>query len=381
MPTAPNVLLPRLALTLRAALWFGPLLLPSIALAQSSPQALAEALQQTARAGNAAAYRKLLAPSGTFSVESSNFAADLARNAPRDVRYTFSRLKLFGTRATADLTLDWTRTQASEGQTDQETGHVTFPVQLVRVGEVWRYAGEAFEPVSTQTGTLLALAVPGLRERVVPIAPLLMSAAEKVRSVLGLTVPKGAVVKVYPDGSSLSASVYLSLPPVNGWSEPGEAIKIVLASGSRAEINRAALHVLTHEFTHLAVSQAVGQAKNKRIPWWLHEGLANFVSFDSLSVQYRTRLLANAQGSWIPLSSLADFQTVPEYAQDNAYSQGLAVVQFLAQTKGKDRPWQLTQTLADTGQADAAADAVGFASFAALETATQVWLATTGRDK
>jgi hypothetical protein len=359
----------------RAAVWSGLMLWPCAAFAQSSPQALAEALQQAARAGNAAAYRKLLAPNGTFTVEARNFAADLARHVPVDVRYTFSRLTLLGAGASADLTLDWTHWQTGEGQAEQERGHVTLPVQLVRTGKVWRYAGEAFEMVHTQTGTLLALAVPGLPGRVAHIAPLLTSAAQQVRSVLGLTVPRDAVVKVYPDSFSLSASVYLSLPPVNGWGEPGEAIKIVMASGSAAEINRAALHVLTHEFTHLAVSQAVGEAKNKHIPWWLQEGLANFVSFDSLSTQYRIRLLDDARAGWVPLSWLADFQTVSEDAQHKAYSQGLAVVRFLAQTKGKDRPWQFARTLADTSQVDTAAHTVGFASFLALETATQAWLA------
>lgn len=125
-------------MTLRTALLAG-LMLCSSALAQRTPQELAGALQTAARSGNAGAYRALLTPGGTFTVEGANFAADLARRAPADVTYSFSDVRQQGTRAEATLTLAWTRRLG-------EVRRVTLPVELVRVGEVWRYAGEAFTP-------------------------------------------------------------------------------------------------------------------------------------------------------------------------------------------------------------------------------------------
>ncbi|WP_216325197.1 basic secretory family protein [Deinococcus aestuarii] len=366
-------------MTFRAALLVGLTLLGPAALAQRTPQELAQALQQAARAGDAAAYRNLLAPSGTFTVEGANFAADLARRTPADVTYTFSELGQEGSRADVSLTLTWTRVPEGRGPSEGQASRVTLPVQLVRVGEVWRYAGEAFIPVKTETGSLLALRVPGLPERVSPLAPLLPRAAQEVKNVLGLPVPPDAVVKVYPDSPSLSASVYLSLPPVAGWNEPGEAIKLVMPGGTAAEVEGATLRVLTHEFTHLAVGLAAGPGRDKRIPWWLHEGLANFAARTFVTERgwqaWQSRVNGYARSGWVPLGELADFPNVPEARWDNAYRQGLGVVEYLAATRGKEGPWQLARAFAQTGESDAAARGAGFSSFAALETAARTWLA------
>ncbi|MEF2279688.1 hypothetical protein V3W47_15440 [Deinococcus sp. YIM 134068] len=362
-------------MTLRAALLVLTTLLAPAAHAQRTPQELAQALQTAARAGDAVAYRNLLAPGGTFTVEGANFAADLTRRVPADVTYTLGDIREQGTQADATLTLVWTRVPG-------QVSRVTLPVRLMRVGEVWRYAGEAFQPVRTETGTLLALNAPGLAERTAIIAPLLTRAAGEVRNVLGLPVPGDAVVKVYPDSSSLSASVYLSLPPVAGWNEPGEAIKLVLAGGTPAEVEGATLRVLTHEFTHLAVGLAAGAGRDKRIPWWLHEGLANFAARTFVSERgwqaWQSRVNGYARSGWVPLADLADFPAVPENRWDHAYRQGLGVVEFLAETRGREEPWLLAKTFAETGQGDAAAKAVGFASLGALETAARAWLAARG---
>lgn len=358
-------------MTLRTALLAGLMLCPS-ALAQRTPQELAGALQTAARAGHAAAYRALLAPGGTFTVEGANFAADLARRPPRDVTYTFRDVRADGTGATATLDLVWTRVPG-------EVRRVSLPVRLVRVGEVWRYAGEAFTPVKTETGTLLALNVPGLAEGAASLAPLLPRAAREVQRVLGLTVPADAVVKVYPDAERLSATVYPSLQPVSGWNEPGEAIKLVLLGGSPSQAEASALRVLTHEFTHLAVGLAAGPGGDKRIPWWLHEGLANFAarSFTSEASwgAWQARANAYARAGWVPLAALADFPAVSEDRWDHAYRQGLGVVEFLAERQGGDAPWRLAQAFAQTGDRDRAARALGFASFAALERDARAWLA------
>lgn len=111
--------------------------------------------------------------------------------------------------------------------------------------------------------------------------------------------------------------------------------------------------MLTHEFTHLAVGLAAGPGRDKRIPWWLHEGLANFAArafVPGRSWQaWHSRASAYAKSGWVPLSELADFPSVPENRWDNAYRQGLGVVEFLAQTRGKGEPWRLTQAFAETG--------------------------------
>ncbi|GGO17674.1 hypothetical protein [Deinococcus humi] len=340
------------------------------AAAQTTPEALAGALQTAARAGDGAAYHMLLSLEGTFAVEGGNFAADLGRTPQPTVTYQFSEVRADGPQSRASLALSWER---QPGQLSR----VSLPVVLNRQGDVWRYGGEAFVTLPARGFTLDILDVPGLPTRATSVAPLLPQAAAHVADVLGLQVPAAATVKVYPDMPTLSASVALSLQPVGGWNEPGEAIKLVLPGGNSPATEL--LRVLSHEFTHLSVSAAAGQGRDKRLPWWLHEGLADFVAraywTPGATQSRRERVAGYARSGWVPLSELADFSTVPENRWTYVYAQGLGLVEFLAATKGQEAPMQLALAFADTGDADGAARALGFSSFADLETKTRAWLA------
>lgn len=337
--------------------------------AQATPEALAQQLQAAARAGNAAAYRGLLGGSGTFVTESANFAADLGRVAQPSVTYTLSDVKADAAQATARLTLTWQRVAG-------QTSRASFPVRLERRGEVWRYAGEDLRVLPAAPYALYALNDGTLPERAAALAPLLGRAATRVREVLAVEVPPAATVKVYPDMATLSASVNLTLQPVGGWNEPGEAIKLILSGAGAVEADT--LRLLSHEFTHLSVSAAVQEGAGRRVPWWLHEGLADDVSrayWTPQAVSARQeRIRDYAASDWVPLSELADFPAVPENRWRYVYAQGLGMVEFLS-ARSVGAPLALARAFADTGDADRAARAVGFASFSALETQARTWLA------
>ncbi|WP_295816260.1 hypothetical protein [uncultured Deinococcus sp.] len=337
--------------------------------AQATPEALAQQLQAAARAGNAAAYRGLLGGSGTFVTESANFAADLGRVAQPSVTYTLSDVKADAAQATARLTLTWQRVAG-------QTSRASFPVRLERRGEVWRYAGEDLRVLPAAPYALYALNDGTLPERAAALAPLLGQAATRVREVLAVEVPPAATVKVYPDMATLSASVNLTLQPVGGWNEPGEAIKLILSGAGAVEADT--LRLLSHEFTHLSVSAAVQEGAGRRVPWWLHEGLADDVSrayWTPQAVSARQeRIRDYAASDWVPLAELADFPAVPENRWRYVYAQGLGMVEFLS-ARSVGAPLALALAFADTGDADRAARAVGFASFSALETQARTWLA------
>ncbi len=347
--------------------------LTSPAFAQTTPGALVGALQTAARAGDAAAYQRLLYLDGTFVMEGPNFAADLGRVPQPTATYLFSGIRMDGPRASARLSLGWERVPG-------QMSRVSLPVTLFKVGEVWRYGGESLQALPAGKYSLLVLDMPGLPERAAIVAPLLSQAAVRVRDTLGLEVPDAAAVKVYPDMTVLSASVALSLQPVGGWNEPGEAIKLVLPSSANP-INEL-LRVLSHEFTHLSVSEAAGQGRDKRIPWWLHEGLADFVAraywTPGAAESRRERVAGYARGDWVPLSELTDFNAVPENQWKCVYAQGLGLVEFLADTRGKDAPMRLALAFAETGEADGAARVLDFSSFSDLETQVRGWLVMRG---
>ncbi|CAM3626454.1 hypothetical protein DEFR109230_05790 [Deinococcus frigens] len=343
------------------------------AFAQTTPEELAGALQAAARSGDAAAYQKLLHSEGTFAVEGPNFAADLDRVPQPSAVFRFSEVAVEGDQARANLNLSWERQP-------EQVSRVSLPVTLFKAGAVWRYGGEALRTLPAGEYSLLALDVSGLPLRAAAIAPLLSRAAERVRDTLGLKVPNAATIKVYPNMTVLSASVALSMQPVGGWNEPGESIKLVLPGSANPD--QELLRVLSHEFTHLSVSGAAGQRRDKRIPWWLHEGLADFVAraywTPGAAESRRERVAGYAKGDWMPLSDLTDFNAVPESRWKYVYAQGLGLVEFLAETKGKQASVKLALAFAEVGEADGAARALGFDSFADLETQVRAWLVMRG---
>ena len=75
------------------------------------------------------------------------------------------------------------------------------------------------------------------------------------------------------------------------------------------------------------------------------------------------------------LAELADFPAVPEARWRYVYAQGLGMVEFLTETKGKDAPLALARAFAEAGNADRAARALSFPSFADLESQARSWLA------
>lgn len=337
--------------------------------AQRTPEELAGQLQDAARRGDGAAYSALVGGRGTFVVEGRNFAADLARVPQPTVQYLLEGVNVVGDEATARLTFSWERRPDA-------VVRASLPVRLERRGDVWRYAGEDVRVAAVGAFTLATVNEAGLPERAAFLGPLLGVAAGRVRAALGVEVPAGATVKVYPSMVALSVSVNLTLQPVAGWNEPGEAVKLVLPDGPEAR--RSALRLLSHEFTHLGVTAALPPGTDRRVPWWLHEGLADWASSPYLGAAglaaRQGAVGALARDGWVPLAELGDFNAVPESRWAAVYAQGLGVVEFLA-GRAPGQPMALARAFADSGDLNVAARRVGFTSFVALEAGARAWLA------
>lgn len=149
----------------------------------------------------------------------------------------------------------------SGGQSSQ----VTYDGRFVREGGRWLYAGVAWPEERSSEHFVLKYQGhdEAWAERVLILAE---EAYEKVTSDLGTALPLPQEIKFYEDPELFRTSIFLSLPPCRGWTEPGEAIKLVLQDDSA----RGLQSVIAHELTHQVLF-----ARGLRTSW-LHEGVSTY---------------------------------------------------------------------------------------------------------
>jgi len=200
----------------------------------------------------------------------------------------------------------------------------------------WVYGGRAWREKHDETEGVIVFGdgqFDGLDDRIAGRVPVLRGAIEEL---MGVTLDADIVVKVFPDVSSLQASIALSYTdPLSGWNEPGESIKILGRDGLGGEGLDA---LLAHEIGH-AVSFAMGE-QIINAPWWVLEGIAE-VSADQFREDTDARMkrivkLAS-DGNLRDWSQLADFRGEANNHMMHVYLQGWSMVDHVGAFYGQDK--------------------------------------------
>jgi hypothetical protein len=222
------------------------------------------------------AYMAIVDPTDSvFATEQRAWVADLQSHPVEDVDLSIAwnepvRLLDDGS-AIAPLEISW---HVIGEELDRHFAYQALFEPLGPADGQWIFAGRAWDVFDSST--------PGVRVysdfEHEYLAHLAASRVEHLRDTIAQnmgfdysqTQPKEVVVKVYPDMSSLQASIYLSYTDrLSGWNEPGESIKIL----GRPEYTASQLDpLLAHEIGH-AVSFEFGSEINSA-PWWTLEGIA-----------------------------------------------------------------------------------------------------------
>ncbi|CAM3345936.1 hypothetical protein DEDE109153_12235 [Deinococcus deserti] len=322
-------------------------------------------MQETLLRRDAAGYLALVDQRDQmFATEHRRFVEDWVARPPQDVRLTLTNVRQSGDQTLGQLRWSW-RTAANV-QRD-----VTVTSAFRQIDGGWRYAGEAF-PVVLAEGQVLAQS--GQEDVARAIAADLDSTLKLVGRVLGYGPAQPPVVKVYDSYAALSASVQLSLQPVGGWNEPGEAIKL---AAPRWPESRA---TLAHELAHAAVFSRFGEGQS-RIPWWLHEGVAHFAASGIWTEQARASYLQRSaawhrQGRLVPWDRLSNFETTPGDLWPHVYGQGYAFVRFAADRYGMPRLTAFMQELASGQTIQVAASRAFGSTFDRVDQDWKIWLGT-----
>lgn len=335
---------------------------------------LVDALQSAVLRRDHAAYLALVDLSDPiFALEQQHWVDDWA--APGVVlRFSLAirnlTLAADGQAASADLTMTWStlaELQASRG--------ADFPVRFTRADGQWRYAGENWA-VTLEAGPFLVRALPGLEVPAAAVAAFLPDVHALVTQALDHVPVRPLEVKLYDHPWVLIATTRLSLTAaIDGWSAPGEAIKIVVAdSGDSAGADEATLAY--HLARYILLDLAAETSGN--LPVWALEGAA-----EAIAAHYRPQADRNARllqlqerrraGGLVAWDDLAAPGQLAADLNELARLQGYALLVYVSETYGQAVCNAWLRALAGASPEEATPSALGV-TFAALNEHFLAWL-------
>jgi hypothetical protein len=333
--------------------------------------ALLDQMEAAVRAGDRAAYLACVDQSDpVFALEHTRWADDWADLHPVERFDLMVRdLQIDGDEATADLTMLWSL------KDNPASRRARYPVWFRR-GEdgAWRYAGEVW--ITIETAHFRVRAAPGLEDTAAGVVDMLPEVYDHATASLGYTPTGTNEIKLYASAESLVANTLLSLPRISGWNEPGEALKL-LAEQGRTSAQRLKF-VLAHEFTHKLTFDMAGDSHGN-FPWWLEEGIAQYVGFAFMPEGTGDDTLAEVQGwqangelvSW---DQISDFAVTPLELWRYVYPQGYALVRYVTEKYGEQMRNAWLRRMAVEATLSEATQQVFGVSFVQLDRDFRAWL-------
>jgi len=295
---------------------------------------LMQARQDAVVAGDEGAFLHTVDPSDpTLLAEERGWFADLSPHPPETFALENERLLalLDDGRLLAKVNMRY-RLAGEEGARETK---MLLTVLLRPYGSGYRWAGPALEPLQ---GDRVVVLYPEGQET---LASTLLAEAEaahpQIAADLAFEPPNPLAVKTYSDARVFRTSVFLSLPEwVEGWTGPGESVKLVTQSQQTpADQRRALVQGMAEQFLW-----QMGVGVN-----WLREGLAayevgrlNRADAQHLAAHNLPQVIRAAEKDQLfPLAEGVDFYQLPEKEAAQARAQAWDVVRHLAETHGWEK--------------------------------------------
>ncbi|GJM19325.1 MAG: hypothetical protein DHS20C14_15380 [Phycisphaeraceae bacterium] len=249
---------------------------------------------------------------------------------------------------------------------EAEARSATFDARFTRdAAGVWRYAGEDWEHARSDDPRIRVLATPELEVEAELVRSAYARVAPRVEAFFEVSGAELPPVKLYDNVAHLQLSISPTYdPPLGGWYEPGESIKMLWRTGRTPEsIER----VIAHELGH-ALYFAMGIERDAT-PWWAHEGVAEAAAssiHDKLAgVNERLAKLA-AGDKLVEFEFLAVFDEDTFMQQRLAYPMGHSMVAYVLERFGRERGFAWLVALGALGVDEASKQALGM-GFDALD--------------
>lgn len=230
----------------------------------------------------------------------------------------------------------------------------------------WQYAGAEWETTVSVDPRIRVYATPELAVEAELVRSAYARIVPPVEAFFGVVMPDLPPVKIYSEMAHLQLSITPTYdPPLGGWYEPGESIKMVWRDRSAESIER----LLAHEMGH-AMYVHIG-AGTDDTPWWAHEGVAEV---SASRVHPRLERVNERLGKLKGEDKLVEFDFLAVFDDDTfmeqrlAYPMGHSMVAYVLERFGQTRGFAWLTELDDLGVDDASRHHLGV-SFAELDEA------------
>jgi len=163
-------------------------------------------------------------------------------------------------------------------------------------------------------------------------------AYDRVTSDLAFYPPEPVEIKIYHQGDLFRYSIYMSMVPARGWTEPGESIKLALPASEKMSLEGVGA-VIAHELTHAALFAKGVQHGS------VHEGTAQYEA-----AEYDPQWLAENVRGWrrevydlvrskraLTLKDLENWREVDPPDIGLMYTVGWDVITFFRDQFGRDK--------------------------------------------
>ncbi len=231
----------------------------------------------------------------------------------------------------------------------------------------WRYAGAQWELTVSADPRIRVYATPDLAVEAELVRSAYARVVPPVEAFFGTSMPDLPPVKIYRELAHLQLSITPTYdPPLGGWYEPGESIKMLWRPGRSTEsIERVIAHELGHAmYVHLG-------AGTETTPWWAHEGVAEYAAS---TVHPRLDRVNERLGKLKGEDKLVEFEFLAVFDDDTfmeqrlAYPMGHSMVAHVLATYGRERGFAWLVDLDEVGVDAASREHLGV-PFAELDEA------------
>ena len=326
---------------------------------------MVETMEAAVLAGDRDAYLALIdLTDPVFATEHGRFADDWIANPPASYDLSIADVVAAGSTATGILSATWVT-----GPNDERNAETA--VRFTQSGGIWRYAGEDW--VTQDVEHFRIHVAPGLEGERPAITESLPEIYDYVTTHFEWVPTTDMEIKLYAGPAEMVATIWLSLPDIRGWNEPGEALKLAF-DPERPSLTS----TIAHEFTHFLEFDRAGTQRS-RMPWWLSEGIASYFGYhydDTGVAQFQLDRVRE----WAATGELADweamnvFEETPLELWTNVYAQGYVFTAFVTDTYGEtERNSWLAAMAVDSDIAEATQEILGV-SFADLDAQFVEWL-------
>lgn len=311
--------------------WRTALLAPWQLAAEGIEQTLAER-RNAILARDQAAFLATVDPQNTtLYQEETHWFEDLLEHPVAEFAYESQLLSLTDHQATIRLTAKY-----KLAEPDASSMSVTYNAHFVHKDNRWLYADVAFMEQRSEH-FVLKYQHPDQGRYATTLLDEAERAYDLVTADLDFYPIQPIEIKAYDDNSTFRYSIYLSMPYAQGWTEPGESIKLGIPDWRQNGYNGVG-RIIAHELTHTALFAKGVQHGG------VHEGAAQYEAtrYDpqwfNQEVRKWRRQVYDLVRSKRPLT-LADLDNWRELSKDDLqllYSVGWDIVSYFRQCYGRE---------------------------------------------